>query len=139
MFNYWGIATSCVPESTAPNRPPSLHMITEDVIKELFKNYKKPPKDQEELQLDHFAEVLQPHHKIEVEPDEVVVSNLDEFSPFRRFLRRSIHAVLEFDKNVAFVFRNHILFFSKVSDQLNIIFRPEEKVSLFDRIFGRSE
>lgn len=113
-------------------------MITEEVIKELFKNYKKPPKNREELQLEHFAELLQPFHQIAITPDEIVVENLDEFSPFRRFLIRSINAVLDFDKNVAFVFANHILFFSKVSDQLNVIFRPEDKHSLLDRIFGRS-
>ncbi len=113
-------------------------MITEEVIKELFKNYKRPPKDKSELRLQYFADLLQPFHDLEVREDEVVVNSLEEYSPFRRFLIRSINAILEFDKIVAFVFSNHILFFSTISDQLNVSLKPQS-TSIFDRIFGRDD
>lgn len=112
-------------------------MITEEVIQELFKNYRKPPKDKSELQLEHFADLLQPFHSLRIGDKEVFVDSMSEDSPFHRFLIRSINAVLDFDRNVAFVFPNHILFFSKVSDDLNVTFRPQDEDSLLGRIFGR--
>lgn len=111
-------------------------MITEEVIKEIYKNYKKPAKTKEELNLDYFANLLVPHHLLETSDDEVIVANVDEFSPFKRFLIRSLYAVLEFDKNVAFVFKDHILFFGKESPTLSVHFRPEEKKGFLGRIFG---
>lgn len=112
-------------------------MITEEVIKEIYKNYKKPA-SREELNLEHFAELLKPHHDLEVTDDEVIVKNIDEFSPFRRFLIRGLYAVLEFDKNVAFVFKDHILFFGKEAPTLSVNFRPEKTKGggLFGRLFG---
>jgi hypothetical protein len=111
-------------------------MITQDVIKEIYKNYKKPAKSREELNLAYFADLLSPFHQLEITDDEIIVSNIEEFSPFKRFLIRSLYAVLEFDKNVAFVFRDHILFFGKNSPSLSVNFRPESKRGLLDRLFG---
>lgn len=113
-------------------------MITEEVIKEIYKNYSKPPKDQKDLDLPYFAELLKPHHDLNVTDDEVIVMNIDEFSPFKRFLTRSLNAVLDFDQNVAFVFKTHILFFSKKDDRISVNFKPEkEKSGFFNRLFGR--
>lgn len=112
-------------------------MITEDVIREIYKNYRKPPKDASELNLDRFLELLKEHHKLSSDGFEIVLDDLDEFNPFRRFLIRSINAVLEFDRMVAFVFDNHILFMSKEGNAMRVHFKPEEKKSLFSRIFGR--
>lgn len=113
-------------------------MITNEVIKELYKNYKNPPKDREEFNLPYHVELLKPYHDIAYDDMEIIVRNLDEFNPFRRFLIRSLHAVLEFDKNVAFVFKDHILFFSKNDNQLSVNFRPEnKKKGLFGRLFGK--
>lgn len=115
-------------------------MITEEVIKEIYKNYKKTA-SREELNLEHFAELLKPHHDLEVTDDEVIVKNIDEFSPFRRFLIRGLYAVLEFDKNIAFVFRDHILFFGKDAPTLSVNFRPEKKKGngFLGRLFGGGE
>ncbi|MDE7402957.1 MAG: hypothetical protein K2M87_06065 [Muribaculaceae bacterium] len=112
-------------------------MITQEVITEIYKNYNKPAKNESELNLPYFVDLLAPFHKLEVSDDEIIVTGLDEFSPFRRFLKRGLFAVLEFDKNVAFVFQSHILFFSKLDKNLSVHFRPSEKKSIFDRIFGR--
>lgn len=114
-------------------------MITEDVIKEIYKNYSKPPKNKEELNLPYFVDLLKPYHQIAVCDDEIIVTSIEEFSPFKRFLIRNLNAVLEFDKNVAFVFPTHILFFSKSSDRLSVNFKPEEKRSFLNRLFGRDD
>lgn len=114
-------------------------MITQEVISEIYKNFNKPAKSEEELNLDYFVTLLSPHHDLQLEEDEIIVNGLDEFSPFKRFLKRGLYAVLEFDKNVAFVFQSHILFFSKRDKNLSVHFRPASKRSIFDRIFGRDD
>lgn len=114
-------------------------MITEEVIKEIYKNYNKPCKNKEELNLPYFAELLKPHHELKVLDDEVIVESIEEFSPFKRFLIRGLYTVLEFDRNVAFVFHSHIIFFSKKDSNMSVHFRPAEKRSFLDRLFGRDD
>lgn len=113
-------------------------MITEEVIKEIYKKYKKPPKDASELELDKYIELLNENHSITSDGFEVILNDLDEFNPFRRFLIRSIIAIIDFEHIVAFVFRDHILFFGKDSASMRVHFKPEEKQGLFSRIFGGS-
>ena len=81
-------------------------MITQEVINEIYKNYNKPCKNEEDLNLPYFVELLKPHHKLKLDDMEVIVESEEEFSPFRRFLKRGLFAVLEFDRNVAFVFHS---------------------------------
>ncbi|MBD5191182.1 MAG: hypothetical protein HDS93_04920 [Bacteroidales bacterium] len=112
-------------------------MITDQVIKEIYKVYIKPPKDRAELRLDYFRDLLAPNHDLGIDDDEIIINNLEEFNPFRRFLIRSINAILEFDKFVAIVFRNHILFMNKEDSNIRIHIRPEKpKKNIFSRIFG---
>lgn len=111
-------------------------MITEEVIKEIYKSYKKPPKNREELNLDYFVDLLKEHHKIHYDDMEVIVDSLDDFNPFRRFLIRGLCAILEFDRNVAFVFQDHILFFSKQDSNLSVNFKPDSKKGIFGALFG---
>ncbi len=113
-------------------------MITDEVIKEIYKKYTKLPKNRDELQLDHFIKQLQENHKIEEDDMEIVLKDLEEFNPFRRFLKRSIYGVLEFDHIIAFIFRSHILFFGKNDNQLRVHIKPEKPKSLFSKIFGRN-
>lgn len=117
---------------------PFLLMINEAVIKEIYKKFAKPHKNPEELRLDYFMPLLQAHHSIEMQTDgpisEIVVKDLDEYNPFRRFLVRSLNAVLEFDKMIAFVFRNHILFFGKEDDMLRVHIKPMKPKSIFQKI-----
>lgn len=112
-------------------------MVTSEVIKEIYKKFRKPPKDPSSLNLEHFIEILSPNHKIDISNGEVILANLEEFNPFRRFLIRSLTAILEFDKNVAFVFENHIIFAGKESNSLRIHIKPAQKGGLLNRIFGK--
>lgn len=112
-------------------------MITDSVIKEIYKNFSKPHKRREDLQLEYFIPMLQQHHSISIDQTEIILEDLEEFNPFRRFLIRSLNAILEFDKMIAFVFRTHILFLGKEDNQMRVHMRPEPKKSLFDKIFGR--
>lgn len=113
-------------------------MITDNVIKEIYKKFSKPHKNREELRLDYFMNILLKNHNVRLDDDEIILDDLEEFNPFRRFLIRSLNAVLEFDKMIAFVFRNHILFFGKDDNQMRVHIKPPKKPSLLDRILGRS-
>lgn len=112
-------------------------MITNEVISEIYKKFNKPHKNESELNLDYFLTLLNKHHVIRREDDEIIVESLEEGNLFRRFLIRSVNAVLEFDKIVAFVFKTHILFFGKDDETLRVHWKREEPKSLFQRIFGR--
>lgn len=112
-------------------------MITENVIKEIYRKFSKPHKHSEDLRLDYYLPLLQGHHSIKKEGGEIILSDLEDHNPFRVFLIRSLNAVLEFDKMIAFVFRNHILFLGKEDNQMRVHIKPQKKPSLFDRIFGR--
>lgn len=111
-------------------------MITDRVIKEIYKKYNKAAKSPEDLNLNYFINLLKPNHRIKVDRNEVIFEDQEEFSPFRRFLLRSLNGILEFDRQVAFVFQNHILFLGKESDEMRIHMRPfEEKKSFLRRLF----
>ena len=112
-------------------------MINESVINEIYKKFSKPHKKESDLRLDYFIPLLNEHHSIESDGFEIVLKDVEEFSPFRRFLIRSLNAVLEFDKLIAFVFRTHILFLGKEDNQLHVHIKPEKQSSLFSRLFGR--
>lgn len=111
-------------------------MITKDVIKEIYKSYSKPEKHREALNIPYFIDLLKPYHDLTADDMEIVVGGVEEFSPFKRFLIRSLHAILEFDRDVAFVFNDHILFFSKINDNFSVNFKPESKSGIFSRLFG---
>ncbi|MBD5278545.1 MAG: hypothetical protein HDS32_04835 [Bacteroides sp.] len=113
-------------------------MINDSVIKEIYKKYNKAVKNPEDLRINHFIDMLVPHHHIKVSGNEVIFEDQEEFSPFRRFLLRGLNGILEFDRHVAFVFRNHILFLSKDSDDMRVHMRPcESHKNIFQRMFAR--
>lgn len=131
-------------------------MITDEVIREIYNTNKKPPKNLNELGLHDVIYDLKRHHNIEISDDdltraEVVINDLGEYDPFRCFLVRSLHAILDIDNVIAFVFKNHILFLGKHDNQLRVHFKPQEEDemdfedeedevdgrSFFARLFGR--
>lgn len=111
-------------------------MITDKVIKEIYRKFTKPHSKREDLNLDHFTEVLK-HHNIRVTGDEIIMDNLEEYNPFKRFLLRSVNAILEFDRMVAIVFANHIIFLGKEDNQMRIHMKPERQDNFFNRLLGR--
>ena len=114
-------------------------MITEKVIKEIYKRFRKPPMDIAELEIPKYIEMLKGHHSLKFDDGELIVESLEEFNPFRRILGRRLLAILEFERNVAIVTPSHILFLSKNSDQVRVHIKPERTPNILDRIFARGE
>lgn len=116
-------------------------MINDQVINEIYRKFSSPHKKIEDLNLDYFIPLLQEHHSIEKNDSgiisEIVIKDLDEYNPFRRFLVRSLNAVLEFDKMIAFVFKNHILFLGKESNQMRVHIKPMKKKSFMGKVIDK--
>lgn len=112
-------------------------MITDEVIKEIYKNYNRQGRKPEELNIDHFIRLLTDTHLIYTDDDELVIDDLEESNPFRRFLIRSLTGILEFDRHVAFVFIDHILFFNKTTGAMRVHFKVAKQRSLLDKLFGK--
>lgn len=112
-------------------------MITDRVIKEIYKKYNKEVKNADTLNIKHYLDMLSAHHQIRLDGNEVIFENQEEFSPFRRFLIRALYGIIEFDRHVAFVFRNHILFLGKDNAEMRVHMRPlQDKRNIFQRIFA---
>ena len=116
-------------------------MITKEVIQDIYKEYKTPSTNLEDLNIPRFLKMLEPHHNLKFDGEELIFEDMEEFNPFRRILVRNLHAILEFSKMVAFVFPNHILFLGKRNSELSVHFKPEDKPeekkkNIFSRLFG---
>lgn len=111
-------------------------MVTQKIIKEIYRKYGKPPRSIEALDVPRYIDILSEHHHLVCEDDEIVNRGLDALNPFSRFLIRRLNAILEFDSVVAFVFEKHILFFDKHSSNMHVHFKPE-KTGLLSKIFGK--
>jgi hypothetical protein len=111
-------------------------MINEDAIKEIYKACSKSKNEKEDFNLPYFQGLLEEYNPIEIKDELVIIKNVDEFSPFKRFLLRSLKGVFEFDKTIAFVFNTHILFMEKYSDEVRIHLKPEKKEGFFKRLFS---
>lgn len=112
-------------------------MINQKVIKEIYKKYRRPEKNPENLRLDYFQELLADSNPFEIDDDMIVLKQVDEFSPFKRFLIRSLYGVIEFSRNVAFVFPNHIIFLNKNDEGINFYLREEDEPKGFMKLFRR--
>lgn len=111
-------------------------MVTQKIIKEIYRKYGKPPRDIASLEIPRYLDILSEHHRLECEDGEIVNKNMEEFNPFARILIKRLTAVLNFDSVVAFVFEKHILFFDKHSPNMHVHFKPEKK-GFFSRLFGK--
>ena len=111
-------------------------MVTKAVIKELYKKFKEPPEDVGILNLSYFMELLKEHHPMRIDGGEIVVENVDEYSPFRRMLIKRLTGVMEFNKYVAFVMQEHILFFEKRGKGILLHLIPTKKKSRINEFFN---
>lgn len=112
-------------------------MINDDVIREIYKRFPKPAKDKSELNIPYYQKLLHPNNPIAVDEEMIVVVKVDEFSPFKKFLIRSLNAILEIDNCVAFVFKTHIVFLRIDDCELMVHLRPEKEENFFTKLFHK--
>lgn len=112
-------------------------MINQKVIKEIYKKYRRPEKNKANLQLDYFQKLLADSNPFEIADDMIVLQQVEEFSPFKRFLIRNLYGIIEFDRNVAFVFPNHIIFLNKIDEGISFYMREDEEPKGLMKLFRR--
>lgn len=100
-------------------------MITDDVIKEVYRRFDSPSESSSNLNIDYFMEILSPKYNIEIDGDKLIVNDLGE-NAFKVVLLKAINTIIEFDRFVAIVLRNHIIFFDKHQKNVNIHFRYDD-------------
>ncbi len=111
-------------------------MIDNKVIQELYRRFKHPAKSVEGLNIPYFENLLKSNNPIKVNDEMIEIQSIEEFSPFKRFLIRRLNKIIEFERNVAFVFNNHILFLSKETDETHIHLKPDKRRRFFG-LFGK--
>lgn len=113
-------------------------MISQRVIDEIYKRYGKRKDPVDDSRIDYFINLLSDHHDISKDDMEIIVNSMEPGNFFRRFLKRNIRAILEFDNEVAFVFPSHILFLSRTTPNAQIHMRlDDEPPTFWQRLFGR--
>ncbi|MCM1021401.1 MAG: hypothetical protein NC343_04055 [Muribaculum sp.] len=100
-------------------------MVTRKVIDELYKRYSKAPKGVEYLDMGALMQHASPEHDLELtDKGELVINSLDPTSPFHTLELRRIHGIVPFERSVALVLPNSILFLNKKDAGVNVHFKP---------------
>jgi len=114
-------------------------MITEKVINSLYKKYKKRPESADELDIALLFENLTNTHDIAIDDEaNLIINSIQPDSPFHRIPLGHIHAIVEFEHNIAIVMHSSIIFLNKKDSRTYVHIKPL-KPSLIDRIFNRND
>jgi len=109
-------------------------MITEKLIRSLYKTYKKCPESADELDIGLLFEDNIKHHVIEIDNEaHLIINSISKDSPFHCLSLNRIHAIVEFEHSVAIVLHSSIIFLNKHDIKSNIHIR-QAKASILDKI-----
>jgi hypothetical protein len=110
-------------------------MITREVIDEIYKKYKKPPKNADSLDMALLFENTKDAHDVyyNFDDEELIIPTIDALSPFHRIRVNHIHAIVPFEEWVAIVLHSSIIFLNKSNTQVSIHVKSE-KPTLAERI-----
>lgn len=114
-------------------------MITKEVIKEVYKKYRKKPKSIDLLDVALLFGKVGETHGIEIVDNSIVINSLDSTSLFHKIALSRVHGIVNFDKTIAIVMHSSMLFLDKDEPKQNVHIKPQpqtfwEKVKMW---FGR--
>lgn len=113
-------------------------MITQKVIDQLYKTFKKPPASADDLEIELLFAHLLDFHDISIDNQaNLILGDLPETSPFRVIPLSHIHAIVEFENKIAIVMHSSIVFLNKTDARSHVHIRMP-KQSIFDKIFNHS-
>ncbi|MEF9923514.1 MAG: hypothetical protein RSB34_02130 [Muribaculaceae bacterium] len=110
-------------------------MINAKVISNIYKLHKKPPSNISDLGIEKMRKSLIEFHKFNEESGFLILENVSEESPFKKIPISRIYGIENFDKTIALVLPNSILFFSKTDSKINIHLRMP-RLSRWQKIKG---
>lgn len=100
-------------------------MITQQVIDTLYKKYRKRPASTDTLDLALLLDDLADTHAITIDDrDMVEIGSIDPLSPFHSVPLGHIHAIVPFEKWVALVLGNSIIFLHRDEPKANVHLKP---------------
>lgn len=102
-------------------------MVTAEVIKSLYKEYRKRPKSSEELNVNILLEQTGDNINVEVRDNRIYINNLDEKSPFRSIRLDRVHGIVNFEKTIAIILSQSMILLLKETGDVNINIKPLKK------------
>lgn len=110
-------------------------MVNKEVIKTLYRNYSRPPKDTDELNIGLLFDYALDNHGIFVDENSLYIGSVDPRSPFATIPLRNINAIIEFEKQIAIVLHSAIVFLHKEKSDVNIHLKlQDEPESIWSRM-----
>jgi len=114
-------------------------MISSDIIKTLYKKYRKRPQSIDSLDIAQLF-TRGAHHDLIIDPDteDLYIGSIPEDSPFHIIPLRNVNAIVPFEEWIALVMHSSILFLNTKDNQTNIHIKMNDEAGFFSRIFGGS-
>lgn len=110
-------------------------MVTKKVIQTLYKQFSRPPKSADELNISLLFDYALENHGIFIDEDNLYIGSVDPASPFATIPLPRINQIVEFVTCLAIVLPSSIIFLDKDDSDVNIHLRlDDEKPSLWQRI-----
>lgn len=110
-------------------------MVTKKVIQTLYKQFNKPPKSPDELNLGLLFDYAMDNHGIFMDEDSLYLGSVDPRSPFANIPLRNIHEIVEFEKVLAVVLHSAIVFLNKETPEVNIHLNlHDETPTMWERV-----
>lgn len=105
-------------------------MITQKVIDQLYKTYRKPPLSADDLDIDLLFTHLFEFHDVAIDDNaNLLLNSLPAGSPFRKIPLSHIHAIVEFESKIGIVLHSSIIFLNKNDSRSNIHIKiPKESI-----------
>ena len=73
-------------------------MVTKKVIQTLYRQFRKPPKSPDELNLGLIFDYAMDNHGIFIDEDNLYIGSVEPSSPFATIELKRIHEIVEFEK-----------------------------------------
>lgn len=103
-------------------------MLTKEVFNSLYKTYNKRPASVDELDIALLFEHLFEFHDVNIDHEgNLTLSNLPVESPFHKIPLRNIHAIVNFEDEVAIVMHSSIIILEKKSPKVHIHLRTQPR------------
>lgn len=102
-------------------------MITQTLIKNLYKTHCKSPNSADDLNIELLFGLPIEYHDIEIDDAaNLILNRLPSTSPLRKIALRHIHAIVEIERWIAIVLRYSILFLNRCNSDTYIHIREDE-------------
>ena len=112
-------------------------MITKSNIDDLYRKYNRKPKILDERNLAPLMQCALSTDAIEIDGDCIRFKNVDSTSLFTSIEMQRIHAVVEFDKHIALVLPNSIIFINREDYSIHVHLKEDNRRPWWRRIFGK--